>query len=669
MEMAEPHMDHNLKKTNAVFIALCFSALILLLITYSNHFHNAFHFDDDHTIVNNAYIRHLKNIPLFFASARTQSSLPANQTYRPLTSATFAIDYWLGNGLKTTFYFHLSTFIWYVVQCILLYFLYDTIISTAGDHHWNRYIALFAVIWYGLHPANAETINYIYQRADMLSTCMVVAGFVLYACLPRWRRWYLYLIPVAVGMFCKEPTAMFAPLLFFYIMFFEKNASLKDGFRPGRLADILKASAPAFLLCGILGAFVVRMMSATWTPGGTSRYAYLITQPFVMLRYFTTFFLPTDLSADSDWKVVSSILDIRVAAGVVFIAVMLYIAWAVSRKPEGRPTAFGILWFFIALAPTSSVIPLAEVTNDHRMFFPFVGLMLAICNALGQYIIRNEAALKRSIVYRTALILLAAGILAGSAWGTYQRNIVWHTEESLWRDVTLKSPGNGRGLMNYGLTQMEKGNFREASVYFQKALKLLPEYAYLDVNLGVLKSVTNEPAEAERYFKAALRLDPHNPETFYYYARWLAGQERDQEAIALLRQALRISPGHSSSESLLKDILARGHNLKPPLKPEEASEPSRQMALAEDYLRLSLALYNEGRYQDSIRASRQALKVKPDYALAYNNICAACNALGQWEKAVAACEKGIHIAPDMPILKNNLALAKRGLNLKRSALK
>jgi hypothetical protein len=41
---------------------------------------------------------------------------------------------------------------------------------------------------------------------------------------------------------------MFAPLLFFYIMFFERNASLKDGFSPGRLTDILKASAPAFLL-------------------------------------------------------------------------------------------------------------------------------------------------------------------------------------------------------------------------------------------------------------------------------------------------------------------------------------------------------------------------------------------------------------------------------------
>jgi len=91
--MAGPHSVHELNKSNAGFIGLCLSAFLLLLAIYSNHFHNAFHFDDDHTIVNNAYISNIRNIPLFFADVRTQSSLPTNQTYRPLTSASFAIDY------------------------------------------------------------------------------------------------------------------------------------------------------------------------------------------------------------------------------------------------------------------------------------------------------------------------------------------------------------------------------------------------------------------------------------------------------------------------------------------------------------------------------------------------------------------------------------------------
>ena len=64
--------------------------------------------------------------------------------------------------------------------------------------------------------------------------------------------------------------------------------------------------------------------------------------------------------------------------GGAFIAAMLAVAWTTSRRRETRPIAFGILWFFIALLPTSSVVPLAEPMNDHRMFFPFVGLILAV---------------------------------------------------------------------------------------------------------------------------------------------------------------------------------------------------------------------------------------------------------------------------------------------------
>ena len=73
------------------------------------------------------------------------------------------------------------------------------------------------------------------------------------------------------------------------------------------------------------------------------------------------------------------------------------------------------------------------------------------------------------------------------AYGTWQRNIVWRTEESLWLDATIKSPDNGRGLMNYGVIQMGKGNYRVADAYFERALPLMPHYAYLHVNLGVLE--------------------------------------------------------------------------------------------------------------------------------------------------------------------------------------
>ena len=642
-----------MKKNNNLFIFLCFLSFILLVLTYTNHFHNAFQFDDGGIIVDNIFIRDLHNIPLFFKDARMHSSNPQNQTYRPLTSATLAIDYWLGNGLDSTFFFHLSTFIWYVVQCILMFFFYLKVFDTARQHEWNRYIALFAVSWYGLHTANAETINYIYQRCDSLSTLMVVAGFFLYAYFPKWRNRYLYLIPIALGMFIKEPTAMFAPILFFYIMLIEKNYSLQDSFRLKNILTGIKESLPAFIVCIAFSIFVKSMMSGTYIPGGTSRFQYLITQPFVILRYFITFFLPVNLSADTDWKLVASILDVRVIVGVFFILAMLSISYYTSKKQETRPIAFGILCF-LALIPTSSFIPLAEVTNDHRMFFPFVGLMLSVCWSLGLLIIKYGNTIKQNFAVRISIIMMALVILGGNAYGTYQRNKVWHTGESLWYDVTVKSPLNGRGMMNYGITQMGKGKYQKALEFFEKALTLTPYYSYLHINMGILKGAMNQQVEAEKYFKNALRYSPQEPEPYFYYARWLKDQNRQNEAVPLLKRAIQLSPAHSSAQKLLNEISSSQKTLK-----GQTEAAVKTIPTVENYINLSLQYHREGRYRDSINACKKALEIKPDYDLAYNNICAAYNELKMWDKAVEACTKGLKINPSLQILKNNLARAEQ----------
>jgi len=87
----------------------CGVALAATIAVYANHFQNAFHFDDSHTILNNAFVRSVGNIPLFFTTAATFSSLPANQSYRPLVTTIFVIDYWSGGGLNPLA-FHITSF-------------------------------------------------------------------------------------------------------------------------------------------------------------------------------------------------------------------------------------------------------------------------------------------------------------------------------------------------------------------------------------------------------------------------------------------------------------------------------------------------------------------------------------------------------------------------------
>ena len=82
-----------MKKT--ALLPLC-AFLALITLTYANHFGNSFHFDDSHTVQENPYIRDLRNIPRIFTDADTFSTLPANRTWRPIVTASLAVDYWLG---------------------------------------------------------------------------------------------------------------------------------------------------------------------------------------------------------------------------------------------------------------------------------------------------------------------------------------------------------------------------------------------------------------------------------------------------------------------------------------------------------------------------------------------------------------------------------------------
>src|SRR5439155_17529787 len=125
----------------------------------------------------------LHNIGLFFTDTRTSSALPPNRVFRPLVTASLAVDYALAGGLNPT-YFQASTFLWFVVQLVLMYVLFRRVCDLARPDPRNRWVALFAALLYGIHPAVAETVNYVIQRADVYSTLGIVGALALYASLP-----------------------------------------------------------------------------------------------------------------------------------------------------------------------------------------------------------------------------------------------------------------------------------------------------------------------------------------------------------------------------------------------------------------------------------------------------------------------------------------------------
>lgn len=638
--------------TNRSLLIIAVVALAGLILAYSNHFHNEFHFDDTHTITSNQYIRDIGNIPSFFTDLATFGTMANNRSYRPVVTTLNAIDYWLGGGQEDTFFFHLSIFLWYIVQAGFMFLLYRRIFGFSMTSGNAKYVALLGTIFYMFHTANAETINYIIMRSDSFSTLCILASLLLY----QWKtgkKWHLYLITMFIGIGTKEITVMFIPLLFLYVLYFEEKASLFDLFRFGKWTAFLrsfKATLPA-LVTGVAFFMFTRIYfrpeeGLLITDHPHSPFYYFITQWYIIVHYLANFILPLDLSADPDFKIITTLLDQRVLFSLAILLILLGIAIRTSKNH--KPISYGLLWFFLTLAPTSSIKPFGQITNDHRTFLPYIGLVMSLAYYLYILWIRYKDIILSHRVYRYGLPALYMLIVLLHGWGVYQRNEVWKTEESLWADVATKSPENARGLMNYGLTKMQKGDYAGTLELFEKAMHIMPYYSYLHINMGILKNAMGAPREAEGYFKTALKYDRSNVEAYYYYARWLMDQKRNDEARSLLITANNISPGHARTIALLSTFDAKDKQIEKITKSLE-SQPTAEM-----YLELSLRHYQNGDYQQCIEACLKALEINPKYAEAYNNICSSYILLRQPEKAIEACKKALEINPQYQLARNNL---------------
>ena len=582
------------------FLFACAAAIALITAAYANSVDNSFHFDDSHVIESNVYLRSLHNVPLFFKDAHTFSSLPQNSTYRPLVTLTLALDYARGHGLAPRA-FHITQIALLLITGALLVLFFAPLT--------DRWIALFCATLFCIHTANTETMNLISARSELLSTIGLLATFILYQRSPFARRTLLYLVPLAIGALAKAPLVVFAPLLYFYARDIEEQ--------PPKQA--LRTALPSLIVGVILLVFLNSMNAPEWVGGGGSRYHYLITQPFIWLHYFRLFFLPMGLTADTDMGTFAHWYDTRAIAGYAFVALLI----VCIRRTKSRPVAFGLSWFAIALIPTS-IFPLAEVANEHRIFFAYIGLVLAVVCWLLDV---------TRVLPRDAIAGFATLVLIAHAAGTHMRNETWHTETSLWADVVEKSPGNGRAWMNYGLTQMGKGDFLGAKNSFDHAAIFVPNYSVLEINEGIDTAALGDQATAERHFKRALDLNP-DANSHFFYGRWLVQQGRGPEAIPQVREALRSSPALGDARSLLLRLTAAiGSPDEPALEAEtrQINPDDHTLATYTSYDAAFAAGVQAIQRKDwlvAARANREALRLRPNSADAAQNLAWSLQQLG-----------------------------------------
>ncbi len=641
----------------------------VVLLAYANHWTNPFHFDDDHTIVCNPNIRQLSTLPRLLTDATAASVYPSHAVYRPLTYLLLAGDYAVAGGLDPRI-FHLSTFVGFLCLLAVIFALGRAVLDLTAPYAHNRWFALLGATLFGVHPVGAQTLNYIIQRAEVWSSLGAAGSVALFAACPRLRKYGVYLLPGVLGILAKTTASIFPLLILLYHVIVERGSPRErwTSFTAG-----LTASLAATGLCAFM-----TLSTRTFDPGAPPFSQYLWTQPWVIARYLRNFVLPIDLSIDPGWAPLSSTLEPRALVGVACMLAIIGSSVWLARYRETGAIAFGLGWFLVALVPVT-VFPLGEMTNDHRMFLPYIGLALATAGAA------RTAASEGHRIRRVLVVALAIGALTAACLATWQRNVVWSSSESVWRDAVETNPEHGRARMNLGVALMQRGALAAALAEFEQAASRSPDYDFLEVNLGLVKSALGRSAEAEAHFGRAVTLAPNATVGYFYYGRWLVGQLRHAEAIWYLERAVTLSqddlrarqelmralgahrafgrlrdvaqetllriPGEPTAEAAIHEA-ERGLNELESLKSRMQTAPS-----AEGWLDASLRLYNEGDFASSLEAAREALKYRPDYAEAFNNIAAAHNAMAHWGEAAAAAREALALKPDFPLARNNLAWA------------
>ena len=284
--------------------------------------------------------------------------------------------------------------------------------------------------------------------------------------------------------------------------------------RPGLYGGL----AATWLIAGILIATeegFSEVNTGALGPGPTSL-QYAITQFGVIVHYLRLALWPHPLVLDYAWPLAETASDVLPWAAVV-LALVGATVLALLRVP-----ALGFLgaWFFLILAPTSSLVPIADAAFEHRMYLPLAAVSVLVVigayEALGAFFRRLGA--PRDL-RRWVQVGLLVAVVAGLGAATFRRNQDYRSEFAIWRDTLAKRPQNPRAHNGMGFVLHQWGRVDEAIAHYSAALRFEPDYADAHNNLGVIFAKRGDLAAAAEQFAEALRIDPNHSDAAANLAR------------------------------------------------------------------------------------------------------------------------------------------------------
>jgi Flp pilus assembly protein TadD len=616
---------------------------------YLNSLSAPFIFDDQIAIVDNPAIQSL--------SAAWSQPHNTPLAGRPVAGLTFAVNF-AANGMDAAAY--RATNIIIHIACALLLFglVRRTLALPRSQLSVGRAAAdlpfAIALLW-AVHPLTTDAVTYITQRTEsLMGFCYLLT---VYASLRGVDRpvWHVAAIGAcAIGMGVKE-SMVTAPVM---VVLFDRTF-LFDSFRAA-LAVRWRLYAGLALTWLVLAFQLVsapRSGSAGFATG-VSVWTYLLNQSVMITRYLRLAIWPTDLVINYGPPVPYTLMDVVSHAALVVALLLLSIA-AIRRN---LAVAFLGAWFFVTLAPSSSVVPIAtEVGAERRMYLPLMAV--AAGSVFGFW---SASAVRQRMSRRLPAIVLAIVVVAlGSL--TIKRN----AEHQSWLMLAQTTLERWPTDVAHAAVGSELSRLRRD----EEALPLLRVGARSDVrgryNLGITLFNLGRYDEAIRELDVLVTRHPMREEApwatrvmGHAYARL----QRWPDAIAQLRMTLAMTPHDADARKLLVDAHnSHGVDLAQSQKYNEAilefrGALSLDQRNASAQYNLATALSDAGHVRESFTEAERALALNPTNADAHHLMGKLLALQGRMKESVVSLETAAQLRPDDAVIREDLERVRRITN-------